>query len=336
MTSDDPRERAIAGDAVFEKLYLQAAHEIGAAEWHWLQYLFSFLPPHPVAARIVECACECEDHLAGLGATFLSQIARLGGRNRNTDDYQAILQVMAEMLVLARAFRLEWPGKPEFLYEPRGRQGKRPELLIRSGGRRFMLEVKAPSLHSHQRQRSQNGFQVPGRMPAPEMVERLARGEPVTMPRDNPVKDFLVSAEGKFADFDDEDGANILVIVWDDHIYEPITTLSNERTGLLTENSYLTDDEGRPKQFPHVDAIIVIRHLTYFQQGLGERPLPDRQHLFDFGGDRDLPNVIFPTPWGRPVPAFIADGFRALDYREPILERVAEYHPQEFIMWIGV
>jgi hypothetical protein len=69
---------------------------------------------------------------------------------------------------------------------------------------------------------------------------------------------------------------------------------------------------------------------------LAERRLKDRWNLFDFGDSRALPNVFFPTPWGRPVPEFILAGLRAIDHRDEILSRMADYRCQEFVMWIDV
>jgi hypothetical protein len=51
----------------------------------------------------------------------------------------------------------------------------------------------------------------------------------VLLPRDNPVKDFLLSADAKFAAFKAQHltFTSALVIVWDDFIQEPRTcTLS--------------------------------------------------------------------------------------------------------------
>ena len=156
----------------------------------------------------------------------------------------------------------------------------------------------------------------------------------ITLPRDNPVKDFLISTDQKFSDFGEVEGANVLVIVWDDFVYEPITSLINEKTGLLTENSYYKDEDGFTVEFSNIDGVIVVRHLSYFYEGLAGRELPDRHGIFDFGGHDSLPNVFFPTRWGKKVPCFIIDSLRALDYRSKVFERTAEYKPLEMVMWI--
>lgn len=109
----------------------------------------------------------------------------------------------------------------------------------------------------------------------------------------------------------------------------------NEQSGLLMENSYFRDVNNKATKFPNIDSIVAVRHLTYLYEGLADRPLPDRHGIFDFGTVEALPNVAFPTSWGRTVPAFIYDGFRAVDYRDGALKMFADYQPQDVVMWIG-
>lgn len=316
-------------------LFLYAYDCINEAEWHWLRFHYSMIPPHPTALQIAVICASLEKVLPGMGKQLIDNIANLKNREKHKPDYEAMLQVFAEMLVIDQVFKLNWPGEVEFSYEPSGRSGKRPELSVLCAGKQFLFEVKAPSLLSHMEMRQAREWQVPGRVLPLEGIQTLARGEPITLPRDNPVKDFLVSADSKFSDFERTDGANILVIVWDDFIYEPITSLVNERTGLLLEGSYFRYGEGKPVEFPNIDGVIVIRHLSYFYEGLADRRLPDRDGPFDFGAPGALPNVAFPTRWGREVPSFIYDGLRAVDYRNEGLQMFSDYRPQDVVMWIG-
>jgi hypothetical protein len=94
------------------------------------------------------------------------------------------------------------------------------------------------------------------------LVERSAGDDGITLPRDNPVKDFLVDADAKFKAFKSKaDCTTVLVIVWDDFIYEPITALAHPKSGLLTANSFAKDANGSPMKFPNVDAVVLVRHL---------------------------------------------------------------------------
>jgi hypothetical protein len=200
----------------------------------------------------------------------------------------------------------------------------------------YVFEVKAPSLLMHQRARTMNPLQLPGRVfrEAAERLTGAAGGGNVTLPRDNPVKDFLISSEAKFAPFKAAGPCRTyLVIVWDNFIYEPITSLVSDHSGLFTPASFALDKHGKRLTFPSVDAVIIIRHLVYFQNAAGDRPLVDRIHAFDFGGPHALPNVFVPVPGGQVGPDFISEGLRAVPWNDPLLQHFADYRSQEFIMW---
>lgn len=317
-------------------MFLYATDRIGCDKWHWLQYYFAHLPPHETALEIAFVAANIEICMPGVGQGFIDDIASLAGKEKYQPHYEQILQRFAEMLVIERILGAGWPADAAFAYEPKGRSGKRPEMSVTVGEDRYLFEVKAPALLEHVRARSRPNTQIPARgVFHPDMFKHFAEGGPVLRPRDNPVKDFLASADVKFADFDHVSGCNILVIVWDDFIYEPISALVHPQNGLLTQASFHRDEMDEAITFPNVDAVVAIRHLTYFYNALAERPLPDRAGAFDFGGANDLPNVLFPTPWGRPVPGFVAEGLRALDYRSSILENVADYQPKDLVWWVS-
>lgn len=332
--NDDPRGNFLLGTKLYQSLYLYAADKIVELDWHWLRYHFSKFPPIILSQSLITACAALDQQIDGLGKEMIDRIVSLNGRNRDLRHYEAILQIFSEIVSVNQAFSCVWPSIPMFHSEPSGNSGKKPELLVRSDSGRTLFEVKAPGLIDHARQRAENPLQIPGRSLTREHIESLAGGRPLTLPRDNPLKDFLISANEKFADFDQEDGCNILIVIWDDHIYEPIAALVNERTGLLTANSFYRDERDRPIEFPYIDAVIVLRHMNYFISGLAEHPLSDRENAFDFGGEEALPNVFFPTTWGRQVPKFITEGFRAIDYRDECLANMAEYRIQDIIMWI--
>lgn len=170
-----------------------------------------------------------------------------------------------------------------------------------------------------------------------DILDRLAGEGGLTLPRDNPVKDFLIDAEAKFAPFKAATRAtSLLVIVWDDHIYEPITVLTQEQCGLLTPSSYYIDARGGPVTFPDIDAVVLIRHLMYFKHAAGDVPLVERAHAFDFGDERALPNVFLPLPGGAQVPEFIRNGLRARPLDDRWLQHAAEYRPLEMVLWLDL
>lgn len=288
-------------------------------------------------AHLIRLCAECELKLPKLGWSLLNDVASISGREKYEPHYEMLMQKLAEILVLHRLLHLPWPLDTTFAHEPAADpQGKRPELKVDTPEAMYLFEVKAPSLLSHQRARAQNPIQFPGRMFDAATREMIAGGEKPTLPRDNPIKDFLVSAEEKFSTFSGfKECFGVLVIVWDDHIFEPITSLVHEPSGgLLTANSF-AKISGIPVQYPHIDAVVIIRHLLYFQQGAAEK-LTERRHAFDFGKEGDLPNVLVPVPGGKHLPDFIATGLRALQHDSEDIRHAAEYRPQEFIMWFDV
>lgn len=215
------------------------------------------------------------------------------------------------------------------------RSRKRPELRVTTPERAYLFEVKAPSLSEHTKARNRNPAQAPGRVLPQDFLQQLAPDGGLTLPRDNPVKDFLIDADKKFGQFKPVSAhTSILVIVWDDFIYEPITALTHQACGLLTQNSYFKDADGTAMQFPNIDAVVLIRHLNYIQNATANIPLEDRFHALDFGTPRDLPNVLIPVAAQLDLPLLIRDGLRARPLDDQMLQHAAEYRPQDFVLWL--
>lgn len=146
------------------------------------------------------------------------------------------------MLVVERILvSMDWPPEAVFTYEPESKSGRRPELSVEVSESRYLFEVKAPSLLEHIRNRSMPNIQIPAHgVFQPDRLERVTGNGSIVLPRDNPIKDFLISAEEKFTDFDRVSGCNILVIVWDYFIYEPLSALVHPLSGLLTQKVILS------------------------------------------------------------------------------------------------
>jgi hypothetical protein len=320
------------------ELLREAATGIMGQPWHWFGYHFQRLPPHPFARSFIDAAVECEGHIPGLGRDLIRDLGAIGGIDHHEPHYDQLMQKLAEILVLRQLVGLPWPAGTTFEHEPAlTLQGKRPEIKAQTPDHTYLFEVKTPSLTSHARNRAENNLQAPARMFQREMLDRLAGEGGLTLPRDNPVKDFLIDADAKFAPFKAAGAAtSLLVIVWDDHIYEPITVLTQEQCGLLTPNSYHVDANGAPIGFPNIDGVVLIRHLMYFRNAAGDVPLVERRHAFDFGDEGALPNVFVPVPGGASIPEFIRDGLRARPLDDPFLQRAAEYRPVEMVFWLDL
>jgi hypothetical protein len=310
-------------------------------KWHWFRFHFEQHlrgGSHPFARSIVQACLSCECHLPGFAARMIDAIAALAGREKDHKQYEQLLQRLAELLVIRQVVTYPWPFTPRFRWEPTPAGSKKsPELLVEGGPCPFGIEVKAPSLLEHIALREKNSTQVPSRSMPREQIDKLPGVEQgVTLPRDNPVKDFLISAEAKFAPFRraNPEFRGVLVIVWDDFIYEPISSLIHPECGLLTRKSFATGPGGQPLTFPSVDAVVLIRHLHQFQQAAGDKPLVDQcREALDYGRDGDFPpKAIIGNPFAGSVPMVVV---KCLQAYTPSPEMGAEYLPSDLVWWMG-
>ena len=191
------------------KFFLYTSDKMGECNWHWIQYFYISLPPHSVAQEIAEICASVEQKISGLGCYYIDRLVSIRDRKKDDRDYDQIIQILAELLMINRILYISWPCDTIFHYEKGGRTGKSPELLVESEGMRFLFEVKAPSLIKHVKERQAHNLQVPYRMMSKKIIDIIAEGAPVTLPRDNPIRDFLINADEKFADFEKANGAVI-------------------------------------------------------------------------------------------------------------------------------
>lgn len=311
------------------------------SDWHWFQYHFQFYQwgqEHPFAARIVEACLECEKEMKGFAKSFLDKTFSISGRKKYQPHYEQLMQALAELLVIRQMVAFEWSETPEFTYEP-SPEGfdKNPELSIEFDEYEVGVEVKCPSLLEHSEERSRKPFQIPARSLARESLNSILGGEEsenVILPRDNPVKDFLISSDDKFLPFKKKEKQfyGVLAIVWDDFIFEPISALISTSSGLFTQRSFACDEDGEPLKFENVSGVVMIRHLHQFVRAAGERPLLDsKRHVLDYGKDGEFPPKAFvPNPYAEDVPQEVLDSFQAY---LPSPEMGAEYQPIDVISW---
>jgi hypothetical protein len=310
--------------------------------WHWWAFHFQSTARGqqvPFASALIDALLEIDAAMPGYAARTATAIGSLTGREKHLPDYEQLLQRLAEVHVALQTVRASWPEGSTFVDEPVAPGSARnPEVVVSAPGFRVGVEVKAPALLDHEGKRSSRRLQSGGRIFPPDKLGEMAGGEEnLTLPRDNPVKDFLVSANQKFAAFhaDDADFFGILAIVWDDFIYEPITALLHPSSGLLTENSFARAGDGTPLRFEHVDGILLISHLQYLKRALGEdgrsRPFVMSDRAFEWDIDPARPVAYVDTPSGKQVP----EAIRAILHTTS-LEKIAgaEYQPSDWITWI--
>jgi hypothetical protein len=301
-------------------------------KWHWLAWNFRPGADVPFARLTLDALVRCDAVMPGYAEAMLTTLESIGGRNRDLDDYEAIRQWLGELLVVHHFVTWTWPEPVTFKDEPTtSGSAVNPEILIAAASWRLGLEVKTPDLRSLAAGgRNANPWQMLARTPGgPAAVP----GQ-VTLPRDNPVKDFLVSADKKFAGFRATDPAfrSVLAIVWDDYINEPLSALASPASGLFTDRSFHRNADDTPHSYPNVDSVVLIRHQHQFVEGMANRPpLDERWHFLDYGDvDRFPPHAIVPNPHGQPLNETMAD---ALQGYLPDPRMGAEYLPAELVIW---
>ncbi len=198
-----------------------------------------------------------------------------------------------------------------------------------------MVEVKSPRFSEFQTKRIESGVQLPARINKEfkKMGKKLC-GQLPSLPRDNVVKDFLISANEKFEYFKKEDSnvLTVLVIVWDDFIYEPITSLVNEFTGLLTPNSYYKNN-GIIEKFHNIDNIIILRNMTQIANATKDIQVSDGlEHPLDYGKKGQTLSKALLTVNKNSTSSILEEIFQCEQLEK--LQKFADYRPQEFIIWV--
>ncbi|MGF1277946.1 hypothetical protein [Acetobacter pasteurianus] len=251
--------------------------------------------------------------------------------NEKTKRFEQLVQLISELSVLQCVCNIDWPAGSTFEYEPKAPNGKRPEFKVETDNTIYLFEVKAPSLIDHKTKRTNNTFQMPYRHHSEifENFKELYGG--VTLPKDNPIKDFLLSAQDKFSSFSKEkEVISILVVVWDSHMYEATAPLVNQFNGLLTENNWFGIEK-----IKDVDGVIVVNKMDYIINDLMS------QHVTGIPGNieikqGDMPNVFAANVRGKKVPEFIISAFNSFDasHIKPEDWIGADYAPLDMVMWI--
>ncbi len=263
-------------------------------------------------------------------------IASLSGPEKDRGQYEQLMQRLAELLVIRQVCRY-FGGAVNVEWEPVVLGSKKnPELTVGDGTSIVGIEVKAPALLAHVAARGKNPTQIASRFAPSKVTLALAGEKPVTLPRDNPLKDFLASADEKFRPFREQNPEfrGVLVIVWDDFIYEPISALIHANAGLFTENSFAKNADGSPVRFDNVDAVVVVRHLHQFARAAGDESLVDTiREPLDYGEERAFPpKALVVNPRGRGIPDPMAKCLQAFT---PTPEMGAEYMPQDLVWWLN-
>lgn len=250
----------------------------------WLSYHFFQFPATPFGMDLLEALAVCEEKLRGLGVKLAKELAAVKFERKSERSYEQFIQKLAEIAALRALVEAPWPEGTIFQHEPKAPNGKRPELSVETEDALYLFEVKCAAMIEHQKTRQSNPGQFPARTLPKEAVPGMAQAFEgrVTLPRDYPMAEFLMSANEKFSSFQSEKPIfGALIVVWDNFMYEGISPLTHEMSGLLTPQSWKKGADGERIPFSAVDGVMLLNHFNVLTGGLRKQahstaPTPSR------------------------------------------------------------
>ena len=294
-------------------------------QWHWYCWHASEYGRGrltPFFLELMTALSLIDQRMPGSASEIVERIGSLGGDNRNQGQYDQLYQILAEVQVLRQVCAFDWGDDAVFEYEASIAPHRRsPELIIACGGRTLAVEVKAPVIRDYRNEMGE-GWQATARGFDPKVHDI------VTLPRDNPIKDALESADRKFSTVRQEhpNVAGILVVIWDHLMNEPIAALLNPASGLFTANTF--DREKRT--FAEVDAVVILPHAHQLVEGPGNRYFTDGDSTFCWPEYPIKPYILNPNSGRDPV-SVLEGVFGAQDQRNLI---GPEYNASDVVLWI--
>lgn len=241
--------------------------------FHWFGWHFQNM--RPLAQDIVSTLSALDLRSPGCAQTIAARLGETGGKEKHEPHYEQLLQLLCELVVARRLCEVfDESAGYELIWEPTGSGKKNPEFMLRGPTYDLLVEVKCPSLLKHLRAAGKNDIQLLARLGDPVVFDGMSSSGSATRPVDNRIKDFLISAEGKFATFDrtQKPCFTLLVICWDIRMFEAVSPLINEISGLFTPRSFYADEEGNPNTFPNIDGVIVTPHMAWLIACTREEP----------------------------------------------------------------
>lgn len=297
---------------------------------HWFAAHAASGEVKPFVSDLAEALTKLDRAKPSLASEILDRLASVKGLGET--PYEGLIQLLAEVYVMEGAVDFadhELSGTTCFEHEPGAAGSKNPEFEARTLGKWFAVEVKTPRLLAYGRQRAAHFLQTTARLPNSESLG------PATLPRDNPVKDFLVSAEAKFLAYRKHrpNGSTLLAIVWDDFVQEVVASLCHPNSGLITDHSFYRDAQDRAVTFPNIDGNLLIRHQHQIIRATREEPLRDNQRPFRYHGPPFPPKALIRNLHGSAIPAEVATALGATPIEQ--LSSFAEYRSPDLILWPG-
>ena len=121
------------------------------------------------------------------------------------------------------------------------------------------------------------------------------------------------------------------MIAWDDFAYEPISSLLNHASGLLTERSFFKENDSAV-QFSNIDGILILRVSHQLVRATrDELPVDGLRHPLDWGRKNVvLPKAFIPvSELTKGTEEYLCGLLEAHHIKD--LQHVADYRPQELV-----
>lgn len=313
------------------------------SQWHWLSYHFRGLPHGKHTEFSFDFLNKIKlinYKIPGFAEETINRLASYSGKEKHEPHYEQIIQLLVEVVIFYRLAEGFLAHNVSFQWEPvTPTSQKNPELLLEGEDWKTLIEIKCPSIFKHMREAEKNDTQLGARIGEIDFFDSLSNSGKVTKPLDNKIKDFLVSAESKFAPFKavDQEISSILIIAWSQHLFEATSPLINGMSGLLTENSFYKAPDGKPITFPSVDSVLVTEHLELILRATREEPLPFGYSspldygafmMRDFLPPAHINNPSTPNSANQNVLTELG-AVEIADIQEP------RVNPLDYVMWFG-
>lgn len=330
MNIDAPGSRKAAEAIIFANYMMHLNGERGWLDYHFMQQT-------EFARRLIKALALCELRAAGMGVRLATELADIRytpaaeGEAKWKAGFEQLIQKLAEVVVARTICTYPWPDNAKIECEPENPVTKgRPDFSVTTEECIWLFEVKCPSFFNHQQNRNSRSGQLPIRSP---LIDSFGhKRDDLTLPRDNTLKDFLLSAEKKFSEFSDKKTIGILVVAWDLNMYEAIAVLCHPEAGLLTEKSwYKIGDDRVP--FDSVSGVLVLNRLHFLAAGAQESLGIEEFDEFQLGGDGSPPNTWCPNMGVGDLEQGLARHFDAWPFEGTAI--AADYALLDYVMWFN-
>lgn len=198
---------------------------------------------------------------------------KLKAKNKKGFDMHGLISAFCELSVM-NTFICRSSDPESFRYEDHVKEGssRNVEFSINMSDFIFHVEVKTSNLILEDKEIAELLKDYPAVLITDAQTDNY---EEICANTDMPVRgslarrlgDFLESANEKFGKTNGEKEVNLLVVCWDDRVHLPLMALKSPiAQGLLTEKSFITDEQGGPLKYENVDCVLVNGNYALFKE----------------------------------------------------------------------